>query len=306
MLFGTRWKRPVRTTTFDYPQPGPADIYALGVPRDAAIFDTRPEGAALALIDEVQRRFERGLGDHLAVVLESWLGNDGTLEPCEIVVLRQKGTLKRSDHYYAFNFQSNPRVPATLYRQIKEAWPNLTIPQVLSLESDATRQRQMLFDGHRTLIRSVRDGQTATNERLTDEFKTIGGGESLGAMIWPNLPLELQSWSSHYKREVHLLTEDPNRPGLIGLQSLGFAQTDEWWFDPNKDYMLVERTRRQQGSVTTKYIVTQGQQASSGRWYPRVICVEGQSPASRMEKRVLLDLSPVFDEGVFSVVGLGR
>jgi hypothetical protein len=301
--------RPVRVTTFDYPQPGPPDIYALGAPQDASIFDTRPEGAALTLIDEVQRRFEQGFGDHLAVVLESRPADDGTLEPYEIVVLRQKGTLKRSDHYRAFNVPRDPCAPATLYPRIKDIWPSLTIPQVLALESDTVRDRQMLFDGRRTLRRSLVQGQLVADEHPTDQSQIPGGGapiDSLPGLIRPNLRLEMQSGSSHFKREVRLLADDPNRPGLAGLRSTGFAQATEWWFDPGKDYLLVEKVSRQTGTSAARYIVTQTQQTPAGWWYPVAISTEsttfaldGEATVTRRVKRVLVDTDPVFDEAVF-------
>jgi hypothetical protein len=292
-------ERPVRVTVFDYPQPGPADIYALGVPPDATVFDIRPEGPALALVDEVQRRFEQGFGDYLAVVLESLVGDDGTLEPSGIAILRQKGNLKRSDHYCAFNFQDPSRASETLYSQVKPDWPNLTIPQVLQLGNAATLERQMLFDGRRTLrrIRFSRDGELTTDEHPTDEFQDQYSGsllDSLTALIWPNLHLELQSGSSQYKREARLLPDDPNRPGLVGLQFVRFAETESLWFDPSRDYMLMERVKTQEGVGThTLYVVTQVEQTPSGRWYPAM------ADMGRYELRMLVDDNPVFDEATF-------
>jgi hypothetical protein len=292
-------ERPVRVTVLDYPRPGPADIYALGVPRDAAVFDIRPEGPALALVDEVQRRFEQGFGDYLAVILTSLVGEDGTLAPCEIAVLRQRGTLKRSDHHCAFDYQDPRRAPLTLYSQVEADWPNLTIPQVLQLGNAATLERQMLFDGRQTLrrIRFSREGELTTDEHPTDQFKTLYSGplaDSLTGLVWPNLHLELQSGSSQYKRDVRLLPDDPHRPGLVGLQFVRFAETESLWFDPSRDYMLMERSKTQEGAGThTLYVVTQAEQTPSGRWYPGVADMAGY------ELRVLVDDNPVFDEATF-------
>lgn len=304
------------TSLLDYPAVGPSDIYALGVPQDALVWDTRPDGPARQLVDAVQSRFERGLGDYRAVILDSWRGADGTLSPCGISVLRQQGVRKRSDQYYAFNFQSAPGTPATLYSLIKDLWPNLTIPQALALESEAVRERQMLFDGHQTLMRSRVGGRLTTRTHPSDQFQMPQAGpaiDSLTGLIWPNLHLEMQSSSSHNRKQVRLLTADPNYPGLIGLRSIGFAETDEWWFDPNKDYMLVAKTSIKAGASTAIYVVVQSAQTASGRWYPKEIHTEftrtvpqGESQTSRTAQHVLLELEPTFEEGVFDAAGLGR
>jgi hypothetical protein len=292
-------ERPVRVTTFDYPQPGPADIYALGAPRDAVVFDIRPEGPAIALVDEVQRRSEQGFGDYLAVVLESLVGDDGTLEPYGITILRQKGNLKRSDCYCAFNFEDPARASETLYSQVKPDWPHLSIPQVLKLGNIDTLKWQMLFDGRRTTrrIRFTREGGWVTEEHAVDEFKVPVGGPlicSLTALIWPDLHSALQGGSSQYKREVRLLPEDPNRPGLVGLQFVRFAETESLWFDPNRDYMLMERIGTAQlTGPGTRYAVVQVAQTPSGRWYPSGADMDGH------ELRVLVDDNPVFDEATF-------
>ncbi len=306
-------------TTFDYPEPGPANIYSLGVPASATVYDIRPEGPAMALVDQVQQRFERGFGDHLAVILESYVGEDGTLAPCEIAVLQQKGNLKRSDHYCAFNFRDPSRDPNTLYSQVKADWPNLTIPQVLQLENAGALERQMLFDGRRTLrrIRSLREGGLVADEHPTDQFKLPHSGplvDSLTMLIWPNLHLELQSGSSQYKREVRLLPEDPNRPSLVGLRFVRFAETEDFWFDPDKDYMLTERVKSREGiGAVETYVVVQSERAASGRWYPAIMrtefttfALDAKARVTRYETRVLVDTSPAFDETTFAPAAATR
>lgn len=282
------------TTAFDYPDRGPGDIYALGVPPDAVIHDIRPGGPALGLVDEIQARFERGFGDYLAVILESWVGEDGAREPSAIAVLRQQGNLKRCDCYYAFDFGDYPRAPATLYPQVKDEWPNLTIPQVLALETVDALERRLLFDGQKTIRYRREDGELIRDEHPADQFMLPSMSPYvffLPGLIWPNLHLEIQSGSSQYQREVRLLPEDPNRPNLVGLQLVRFAETENFWFDPDKDYMLMERIKTQQGIGTrTCYAVVQAGQTSSGRWYPSVIHMADH------EQRVLVDDNPVFDE----------
>ena len=56
--------------TFDYPAEGPADIYALGVPRDARVEDRMPPPDLERIIKIVQQN-RRDFGDYLAIEGES-------------------------------------------------------------------------------------------------------------------------------------------------------------------------------------------------------------------------------------------
>jgi hypothetical protein len=300
------------SVTFDYPEVGPPDIYALGVPADATVFDIRPEGPALELVHKIQERFERGIGDHLAVVLESEIGEQGTVSPRMISILRQKGGLKRADHYRASDYGEGPRRSGTLYPRIRADWPDLTIPQVLALETDDALEWRMFFDGRRT-VRYSRDlGGLARQEiPMIDEFMILDRSPFVHAitnLIWPDLYLMIQDGSSHVKREIRLLGDDPNRPGLIGLQFVRFAETEEVWFDPNRGDVLRERIRVQQHVTTRRESVKELGQTASGLWYPRVIEVEWTSPGPvgererslRRERRVLFQDNPSIDEAVFN------
>ena len=293
-------------TAFDYPEQGPENIYALGVPHDAGVVDIRPEGPALALVEVVQERFERGFGDHVAVVLKSWVAQDGASKPSEVAVLWQKGDLKRADVYRAYDFQDRPGAPVSLNALVEDAWPDLTIPRVLEIvDANALRMR-MLFDGQRTTL-WCRDGrQMIREEHRTDQFKVLHEPltRSLTGLIWPNLHVRLQSGSSQFKREVRLLPEDPNRPGLVGLQFVEFALREDYWFDPDKDHMRIERVEKQEGQgVTSRFVVARCAQTAAGRWYPQVVQTESSPPGAatvrRQEFRVLLDVDRLLDESVF-------
>jgi hypothetical protein len=302
-------------TTFEYPEQGPEDIYALGVPRDARTVDTRPEGPAVALVELVQGRFERGFGDHIAVVLHSRVGEDDSLEPGSIAVMRQKGDLKRIDRYRAYDFQNREPRPGTLYEKIRDTWPNLTIPQTLELEDSEALERQMLFDGKQTITRH-RDIEGTWRDRIdgrADYFK-VRKEDSLAGLTWTVPFNQITSGSSHMKVDIQSLSEDPNHPGLVGFKFLGFAQTDECWFDPDKDHILLERVERQEGSrPVTRTIVTETGRTPDGKWYPKVIRLnsksltpQGSPQSESWEKRIMLDTNPSFSRGVFEADGFAE
>ena len=291
------------TTTFDYPESGPVNIYALGVPAEAVVHDTRPGGPALDLANEVQTRFERGFGDHTAVILESQVGPDGGLAPLKVRVLSQTGDLKQARHYYAFDFAGVPRQHATLHPLIKDQWPDLTIPEILALEDGDALERRMVFDGRKTVRDRREQRELVRDEHATDQFNLLYAGtfsDSLTAMIWPNLHIEFASGSSQFQKTIRLLPDDPNRPGLVGLQIARFAETEDYWFDPQKDYMLMERIHWQEGiGMVTRDLVLASESTPSGRWCPGLIQTEfvrrepeGSVQIDRRQKRVLVDTVP--------------
>lgn len=306
------------SVTFDYPEVGPPDIYALGAPADAAVFDIRPEGLGLTLVRKVQERLDRGVGDHLAVVLESEIAEDGTSSPRMVSVLRQKDGFKRADHYCASESGNSFDRSATLYPRIHADWPDLTISQALTLATDEALEWRMFFDGRRT-VRYSRDlgGLVRQELPMIDEFVILDKGPFVHAftnLIWPNLYLMIQDGSSNLKREIRLLDDDPNRPGLIGLQFVRFAETEDFWFDPDRNYVLKERIRTQQHVVVQRAFVKELGQTASGLWYSRVI--EGESTNAepgdapkrtrRWERRVLFEEKPAMDDALFDPATLTR
>lgn len=299
------------TTVYDYPEEGPGDLYDLGVPRDAAILDIRPEGAALDLIDAVQERFERGFGDHRAVVLESRVDPDGASHPGQIAVLWQKGEMKRCDVYRAFDSRRRANGVGSLYPVVKDVWGDLTIAEVLEIGDVNALTLRLLFDGQRTIRWRNEGGQLVQDEHRTDLFALPYGPlpHSLAGLIWSSPHLRLQSGSSQFKRELRLLPEDPNRPGLVGLQLVEFAARENCWFDPDRDYMLIERVRKEEGrGVTSRWAALRPAQASENRWYPELVRIESASlddavagGVSARELRIQVDGNASFDDGVFGV-----
>lgn len=299
-------------TTFEYPEHGPNDIYEVGVPRDAKILDIRPEGPANALVELIQNKFEEGFGDHIAVVLTSWIEGDDVLEPSSVDVLRQKGNLKRVDRYHAYNFQNRRPRPGTLYEEIKDNWPKLTIPQILKLEKDDALEYRALFDGKQTVtLHESANGIMKKHDMHVDIFK-IRTEDSLAGLTWTIPHKQIMGGSSKIKRDIQLLSEDPNHPDLAGYRFLEFAQTYDYWFDPNKDHILIEYVRRQQGNrPLLRTIVTQTGRTHDGKWYPKVIRTksiylnsQGETKSQSLEKRILLDTNPSFREGIFDASDL--
>ena len=306
---------------FDYPDNGPQDIYALGVPQDATITDTRPKGNAKDLTDELQQRFDNGLGDYIAVIFDSYV-QDGALTPASLSIMRQQQHRKRYDKYHAFDFQGSKKDIVSLYENIKDRWPDFTIDQVLALVNDQAVERQLLFDGKKTTTKNRYSGQIRDNQIRTDVFR-VEQDVSLSAVIWRN-PHVLTMGRASETNTIEPLPNDLQRPGLDGFRirstpsNKKYEQgnepspgTDDYWFDPDKDYMFVERISRKQvgphgGFSYVHVIVTETAQTSDGKWYPTVITKEtvykmpnGKTSTRKHQTNILLDIAPEFPSDIF-------
>ena len=95
-----------------------------------------------------------------------------------------------------------------------------------------------------------------------------------------------------------------------GNRNGAYSGTDDYWFDPEKDYMLVERiTKNETGKKGRTYIQTIVEEAgktSDGKWYPMVIIKEdthissnGETRNSKSIEHVLIDVDNLLDQNLF-------
>jgi hypothetical protein len=204
--------RAIMSMVFDYPAEGPADIYAAGAPADARVIDNRPKGSAADLVEQVQRRFDAGFEDHIAVMLESSVDGNDRLEPAQIVVMWQQGRQKRMGRYYACNFGDRRPEMATLYPAVKDTWPNLTTADVLGLISNEFAEYQLIFDGTVSTSWSDFSGQVQVQTIKTDLFET-GGVESLADLAGTNPSAQMMTGSDTQKKLEMLPAQAAICPG---------------------------------------------------------------------------------------------
>jgi hypothetical protein len=319
-------ERAVASIVFDYPAEGPADIYAAGAPADARVVDNRPKGGAADLVQQVQRRFDAGFEDHIAVMLESYVDGNDALEPAGIIVMWQQGRQKRMGRYHAYNFGDRRPEMATLYPVIKDIWPHLTIADVLGLISDKFAEYQLVFDGTTSTNWSSFSGRVNVQTIRTDLFQ-VGGVESLADLAGAN-PSALMMTGSDTQKKLETLPADPNHPGRVGFRIVTSpsdpsghlpgtttrASVASYWFDPAKDYLLVEKSSRsEQNEGVSEFltVATEIAQTPAGKWYPTRIRITSSSPGrngqihhNTREQRILLDTSPVFEPGTFDAAAL--
>ena len=308
----------------EYPGQGPVDIYSLGVPEDAEIIDNRPQGNTQNIINEIQKRYDSGFGDHIAVAFESYVEDNDVLEPTKMVLMRQKGKLKRLDRLNVYNYTGSKINIPTLYSAVKDNWPELKIQDVLDLAEDEFAEYQLVFDGQTSIMRFNSLGKEEFNSIRTDMFQ-LGGPESLIYYSTIN-PSALMMTGPDMQIKPEIIQEDPNHQGLIGMRFIVNVNSTEqrfqentlkdrttsYWFDPEKDYLLVEsetREIRDEGTLSSNQKVIEAAQTESGKWYPKIIISEMFSPDAKgeihrilQETRILVETNPVFEEGIFKEI----
>ncbi|HCO95443.1 MAG TPA: hypothetical protein DIU00_16085 [Phycisphaerales bacterium] len=312
---------------FYYPEKGPSDIYAVGVPKDADIFDTRPEGSLKDLTKNIQDRFDQSFGDYIAVVLESSASREDPTDPSHpnmVLVMRRLGQLWRLDRYMAVDTSLHKDDKRkSLYEGIKDIWANPTIAKILELEDKKALIGQVLFDGKYSISCTQIRGKVHKSEWRGDASRL--STEVLPAIVWTN-PFMLTMGNANEEKVIESMPVDPNHSQLIGLRVRTVAKdknkdsgqdnqpregTDDYWFDPARDYILVEHSSRRDvgqkgGFPFSRSVVTAVAQTSDCRWYPKIIRTEyirlsrsGEKTRRVREKRILLDTRPTFEQGIF-------
>jgi hypothetical protein len=157
-------------------------------------------------------------------------------------------------------------------------------------------------------------------------FQT-GSLESLAGVSRPN-PSALLMTGSNVQKRLESLPADADHPGLVGFRIVTTpsnpndrlpgtttqASIESYWFDPSQDYLLIEHAshaERDEGASEFISKTTETTQTPAGKWYPTLIRAtssypdrNGQIHRTTRQKRILLDASPVFEEGTFDAATL--
>jgi len=296
------------TTAYDYPTEGPQDIYALGAPHNAKVIDVRQTGEAAQIVEEVQRRYWEGFGNHIAMVATSYVEEDGSLNPWVVLTTRQKGDLFRQDCFSALDFKNKGR--PTLYSEIKDFWPHLKIEQMLKLERNALISMQVIYDGTFTTTRfrsSDRMLHTSRHRGRSSDIPVSMSNASMSGLTWFEQPVT--NWAKpFFIHEYELLETDDAHAGLIGIRisrhpaaaakalAVEAKKSDDefirnetawtgekvwtYWIDPDRDYMVMERIFNE----SSRTLVLETRQTPEGKWYPSHILHEYPSLGGKTTK----------------------
>jgi len=268
----------------DYPDEGPTDIYALGVPRSAKIDDRLPTGE-LAKVIEANKAGRAGLLPYCALVVRSIREPHDFLQPAPHRLWR-KGNRWRLEMGWptpeAREAVRAIRMAEELPAEINTvAWwrEHLSHFRIWAME---------LCDG-KTVYRSTSSNpETGRWEAFQHASTTVQGQAALFAVerhAYPSLSVSSEdSWA-------HTLDLDPEEgpPNTILLTfradggSDYFAyHTSRYWLDPTRGYATcrheTEGRRKPAGQATDEpitykeiYVMEDFKQSPEGFWYPTVV-----------------------------------
>jgi hypothetical protein len=160
---------------------------------------------------------------------------------------------------------------------------------------------------------------------------SIAPENALGNLAWPEVSPPARIIEDDYATEHRLICFERLQQGLIYNGKISLPGQFLYYLDPARSYLCrrkvtewrpdaewqedkdwlngVDSTEVRDGSVTIEEI-TKAVQAPNGHWYPETIIVQGsgirkdyrQAPLkTHTVKRVYLNLSPEFPEGVFDI-----
>jgi hypothetical protein len=277
---------------FTYPENGPADIYAAGAPANAQVIDRRPQGNAMEIMQTIQEHYDYNYGNRVCVLFYSRQLAGEDMGPRRMVVSRKKGKLYRADSYMAeaIPFLTSDQPMVTIYGQIKESWPHISIEEAFQLENNQSVRSQDFYDGK--YVSLLQGGPPAkslkTSLRNRANGPTYALEEDINTQAWVN-PYDLGVNNSRIAETITRLPENPQYEGLLGVkvsfaleqkgplrQSQDYQVIYELWVDPAKDYMVMHRTKWQHRYSASRIVETflseahilETSQTSDGQWYP--------------------------------------
>ena len=216
---GKEWS----TGVFDFPTTGPADLYALGVPRDTPIQKNSETPAATVKphLDAIVQARDHFLKEYRAVV---WSQRDrsGARDFESLCLLWHHGELVRQDRYFA------PDKPlAELTTQSLVAYVNTAQPvdrQLLTKEREYTWRSAWARHADKPQVQVIRH----------QSFPLMSTDDWPEAMQWPTV---------NFAPDFELLDNNEETPaGCIGLRlgGIGTSRTD-YYVDPHQDYVCIKQ-----------------------------------------------------------------
>ena len=320
------------TVTFDYPATGPQDIYDLGVPADAQVIDNTPEVSFQIMYEEYGRTRTNATNEYIAIVTHHNPRIDGIVTMIDVDF--KLGRKQRQERHSVFHQgEVLDELWPTYREQLGETFAALLAWSRGQYDDPRAEIAIHLYDGEYYCSAS-RDGETDWSLREKDYTPDYNPAPltSLGHLAWPVIVVTAQVIEDDYSRQNGLVCVeslgqgqvdpdgwaslpsrslkylDPSRDYLCMRQVTEWRPDAEWQQD--KDWLAgVDPEKMRHGSIVVTEI-TEALQASNSHWYPETIVEKSTGQRAdyqdapletRLIKRVYLDLSPEFPEGIFDL-----
>jgi len=275
----TRTGKPdlVETGAFDYPEHGPADIHALGLPPDTPTINSLP----LPPWGEISSAYESHrcqilAEQYLAVVTRQMNIGGNPIDTVDVFYV--DGVRCREERHFAFH---TGFIGEQWERQADEL--GTTLDSILKWSRAYKAYGDIfirLFEGNHC-YESHRDqnGSWSVTERTFDSRELTKDD------FWNMCPVFKLGWPDIWGEAEVVQDDYATKNHLIRLET----QRGVFYLSPDRDYIC------QKGIDTDGHVdeVTEFGQTNEGRWYPRKI--KGYA----LSHTIYLETAPAFPEGIF-------
>ncbi len=310
----------VRETIYDYPQSGPLDIYALGVPRDTKILYALPGAAYIAIWDSYRQKSAEATSEYIAVITHS----------------SQADIIDRIDVDYKSgqNHRWESHSVFTEGQQIEKLWPEYKKQLGDSIESYLAWTVSHYKDSGAISIELYDEPYYCSTSR--DDKGQWSDISKLYSPDYSNMhhgTLEIIGWPHIFNTNGYIIEDDYSKQNiLICIEFIShnpLLSRSLYYIDPKKDYLCVRRVTETSlntewqgdqswledtsykdgnGSIVVADI-TETIQAPNGHWYPKTIERKQtgiskdykEKPLSVTDiKKVYIQTNPKFPDGIFN------
>ena len=296
---------------FDYPESGPKDIYALGVPRDAKIVDkrTRDHQSTIMMANAAKAEREFDADFRAVVVLGPFDPKTKTLVVDNIDVYYQKHHQRRNDTWTRVSSSST----SLAAEKVEDVEKYMTTRSPSNVDMTAPGGSVLYnLTCAKEVRKSVSQGGPARLQNLfwqtfADRFGhavpdvTAPDGRLLGTqrvsptVIWQNEVTRLPvRWTIYFNPERDYITER-SEEWIGGLKESWLPESEK-----SKTFPAVSENANDPGKTITT--VLEYAKTPSGHWYPKKQLIDGEYQGKRgiFMRIIYLDTKYQFPDGLFS------
>jgi len=311
---------------FRYPEMGPADIYALGVPQDASVVDLRPVLEFQAIWEAYRSARKAAPQEYILIATEARPARYGAGDAIRYY-FKKDWQYRNESHSRAYK-AVEPSLPKTIvsYQNLMQLWRE----GGLRKKSDL-----YLYDGNHKYWFDWNDEQqweirlkNYHPKEARNRFE-IPRTHSLGYYAWPNINRKLTLYEDDYSKQNNLICVENLQQAMVHNGHATLPGRFLYYLDPEHDYICrrkvvewrpdaswqedlewdkeVDPDQVQDGSIRVTD-VTEYDQADSGHWYPKTIEIRSsgvrkdyQEVTLELKKTITiyLKVNPDFPEGTF-------
>ncbi|HZZ43453.1 MAG TPA: hypothetical protein VFE58_10995 [Tepidisphaeraceae bacterium] len=261
-----------------YGDPAIHDVYELGVPRDAKVVNVGPAPDVNILLQRLQKRYDEGFGDYVAVETVWQAKTDGTAsDKGGTVTLYARSGSSFLSNEYLMGEQKHGRRNAR-YPALPAGWPAPELDAVLKIIRNEMPDWYMISDGINGWQGNSRgEKQSGPWAKMASDFTAQN---TLPGHLWPTRN-SLGNIGADAKTGIIV---DPARPGLVALyierssrgREMQFERSvNLLWIDPAKGDVPVETTytvywpdKKDMVQVENHTAYSGWTKAANGSWYP--------------------------------------